>query len=176
VLQRVVIALLVLFLVATIVWLDPRRLPRRRRLADVPRRPSTTRPRPSPPPATATSRGLSGARLVNVLVITPLRVAFLIVLVGTTLEVLTQRTREQLRQNRWRSSLRDHTIVVGYGTKGRSAVRALLDDGADRDQIVVVDTETTTSPRRATTGSPRSTVTAPGSRCCAAPASSRRCG
>ena len=79
------------------------------------------------------------ARLVNVLVITPLRIMFLIILVGTTLEVLTQRTREQLRQNRWRSSLRDHTLVVGYGTKGRSAVRALVDDGTDPAQIVVVD-------------------------------------
>jgi voltage-gated potassium channel len=81
------------------------------------------------------------ARLVNILVITPLRITFLIILVGTTLEVLTQRTREQLRQTRWRSSLRNHTVVVGYGTKGRSAVRALLDDGADATQIVVVDND-----------------------------------
>lgn len=81
------------------------------------------------------------SRLVNILVITPLRVLFLIILVGTTLEVLTQRTREQLRQSRWRSSLREHTVVVGYGTKGRSAVRALLDDGCDRAQIVVVDND-----------------------------------
>ena len=80
-----------------------------------------------------------GARLVNILVVTPLRITFLIILVGTTLEVLTQRTREQLRQNRWRSSLRNHTVVVGYGTKGRSAVRALVDDGTDPAQIVVVD-------------------------------------
>lgn len=50
------------------------------------------------------------ARIVNILLITPLRVLFLIVLVGTTLEVLTERTREQFRQNRWRSSLRDHTV------------------------------------------------------------------
>ena len=81
------------------------------------------------------------ARLVNILVITPLRVLFLIILVGTTLEVLTQRTREQLRQKRWRSHLREHTVVVGYGTKGRSAVRALLDDGAEKSQIVVVDND-----------------------------------
>ena len=81
------------------------------------------------------------ARLLNVLVVTPLRIAFLIVLVGTTLEVLTQRTREQLRQSRWRSSLHDHTVVVGYGTKGRSAVRALLDDGVDKGTIVVVDND-----------------------------------
>jgi voltage-gated potassium channel len=81
------------------------------------------------------------ARLINVLLITPLRLLFLIILVGTTLEVLTQRTREQLRQNRWRSSLHDHTVVVGYGTKGRSAVRALLDDGAEKSRIVVVDND-----------------------------------
>ena len=81
------------------------------------------------------------ARLINVLLITPLRLLFLIILVGTTLEVLTQRTREQIRQNRWRSHLREHTVVVGYGTKGRSAVRALLDDGADKSQIVAVDND-----------------------------------
>ena len=79
------------------------------------------------------------ARLVNVLVITPLRVLFLIILVGTTLEVLTERTREQFRLQRWRSIVRQHTVVIGYGTKGRSAVRALLNDGYDAKQIVVVD-------------------------------------
>lgn len=40
------------------------------------------------------------ARLVNVLVITPLRVLFLIVLVGTTLEVLTERSRQALKIQR----------------------------------------------------------------------------
>ncbi len=81
------------------------------------------------------------ARLVNLFVITPLRLLFLIILVGTTLEVLTERTRDQIRQNRWRASLRQHTVVVGYGTKGRSAVRALLDDGVDKDRIVAVDND-----------------------------------
>ena len=81
------------------------------------------------------------ARLINILVVTPLRVFFLIILVGTTLEVLTERTREQIRQNRWRASLHDHTVVVGYGTKGRSAVRALLEDGLDKSRIVAVDND-----------------------------------
>jgi voltage-gated potassium channel len=35
----------------------------------------------------------TAARLVNTVVITPMRVMFLIVLVGTTLQVLTERTR-----------------------------------------------------------------------------------
>ena len=39
----------------------------------------------------------SSARLVNTLVITPIRVIFLIVLIGTTLEVLAERTRASLR-------------------------------------------------------------------------------
>ena len=34
-----------------------------------------------------------GARLVNILVITPLRIAFLLILIGTTLEALTARSR-----------------------------------------------------------------------------------
>ena len=64
---------------------------------------------------------------------------FLIILVGTTLEVLTERTREQCRLNRWRSNLRDHTVVVGFGTKGRSAMQTLLRDRSPKDQVVVVD-------------------------------------
>lgn len=84
----------------------------------------------------------STARLVNVLVITPLRVLFLIVLVGTTLEVLTERSRQALRIQRWRSKVSDHVVVVGYGTKGRSAVSALLGDGTPAESIVVVDSDT----------------------------------
>ncbi|GAA2150280.1 potassium channel family protein [Kitasatospora kazusensis] len=80
-----------------------------------------------------------GARLTNILVITPLRVLFLIILVGTTLEVLTERTRKQWRLNRWRSTVREHTVVVGYGTKGRSAVDTLVGQGVAKDSIVVVD-------------------------------------
>ena len=37
--------------------------------------------------------------------------------------------------------MRDHTIVVGYGTKGRAAVETLLGDGTEPTDIVVVDTD-----------------------------------
>lgn len=82
------------------------------------------------------------ARLVNVLVITPLRVMFLIVLVGTTLEVLTERSRQAFKIQRWRNKVHAHTVVIGYGTKGRAAVAAMLGDDVDPERIVVVDTET----------------------------------
>jgi len=66
-------------------------------------------------------------------------VFFLIVLVGTTLEVLTERTREEWRLNRWRSTLRDHTVVIGFGTKGRSAIQTVCATGLKKEQVVVVD-------------------------------------
>jgi voltage-gated potassium channel len=140
VLQRVVIALSVLTAVAVLVWLDRDGYTDNSDgavdLLDAFYYATVTLSTTGYGDITPVS---DGARLVNILVVTPLRITFLIILVGTTLEVLTQRTREQLRQSRWRSSLRNHTVVVGYGTKGRSAVRALVDDGTDPAQIVVVD-------------------------------------
>lgn len=79
------------------------------------------------------------ARLMNVLLITPLRVLFLIVLVGTTVETLTTASRQALKIQRWRKSVRNHTVVVGYGTKGRTAVAAMIGDGIAPADIVVVD-------------------------------------
>jgi voltage-gated potassium channel len=79
------------------------------------------------------------ARLVNILLITPARVLFLIILVGTTLEVLTDQYRNTLRVSRWRRSLKDHTIICGYGTKGTAAVSALLETGYDKSRIVIVE-------------------------------------
>jgi voltage-gated potassium channel len=79
------------------------------------------------------------ARLINVVFITPARVLFLIILVGTTLQVLTEQYRGQFRRERWRSTVKDHYVVCGYGTKGRSAVEALLENGIPRERIVVVE-------------------------------------
>jgi voltage-gated potassium channel len=81
----------------------------------------------------------AGARLVNILVITPLRIAFLLILIGTTLEALTARSQEEFRIRRWRSRVRQHVVVCGYGTKGRSAIRSLTATGTPVEQIVVVD-------------------------------------
>lgn len=90
-----------------------------------------------------------GARLVNVLVITPARVLFLIILVGTTLEVLTEQYRTSLRLTRWRRTVKDHVIICGYGTKGRSAISALLETGYDKQRIIVVE-RSSASVRQAT--------------------------
>ncbi|MEV4508876.1 potassium channel family protein [Dactylosporangium sp. NPDC049525] len=81
------------------------------------------------------------ARLANILIITPARVLFLIILVGTTLEVLTEQYRTNLRLQRWRKRVKNHVIVCGYGTKGRAAVSTLLENGLDKSQVVVVESD-----------------------------------
>lgn len=80
-----------------------------------------------------------GARLVTTLLVTPARVLFLILLVGTTLEILAERTRTAYRLARWRRTLHDHTIVCGYGTKGRTAISTLLSQGTPAGRITVID-------------------------------------
>ncbi|GLB82443.1 MULTISPECIES: potassium channel family protein [Mycobacterium] len=92
------------------------------------------------------------ARAANVLIITPLRIAFLILLVGTTLEVVTETSRQALKIQRWRSKVRNHTIVIGYGTKGKTAVAAMLGDETPPGEIVVVDTDRAVLDRAASAG------------------------
>ncbi|CAM3818352.1 potassium channel family protein [Smaragdicoccus niigatensis] len=83
----------------------------------------------------------ASARLINILVITPLRILFLIVLVGTTLALLTERSRQAFKIQQWRRKVRNHTVVIGFGTKGRTAVNAMMSDDVPADEIVVVDTD-----------------------------------
>jgi voltage-gated potassium channel len=81
------------------------------------------------------------ARLISVLVLTPLRILFLVVLVGTTLQVLTERSRQAWKIQRWRSTVRNHIVVIGYGTKGKFAVAAMCGDEAASRDFVVVDVD-----------------------------------
>ena len=80
-----------------------------------------------------------GARLMTTLLVTPARILFLILLVGTTLEVLAERTREAYALRRWRNRLHDHVIICGFGTKGKAAVKTICARGTDASQIVVID-------------------------------------
>jgi voltage-gated potassium channel len=43
------------------------------------------------------------------------------------------------RVARWRKKMDQHVVVIGYGTKGRSAIDTLVNNGYDRSAIVVVD-------------------------------------
>lgn len=79
------------------------------------------------------------ARAVHTFIVTPLRVLFLLALIGASVEALAAHTRERWRIYRWRRALQDHTVVIGFGVKGRSAVTSLIENGIEPSQIVVVD-------------------------------------
>jgi voltage-gated potassium channel len=82
----------------------------------------------------------NGTRLATILIVTPARILFLLLLLGTTIELLTERWRDDSRRRRWRDHVKDHYIICGYGVKGRSAARALRDDGVAADEITVIET------------------------------------
>ena len=62
------------------------------------------------------------ARLINAFVITPLRIAFLVLLIGTTLEVLASQGREMFRVARWRKKMGDTSS--SSATAPRAAARS----------------------------------------------------
>src|ERR1700746_461079 len=92
------------------------------------------------------------ARLVHTVVFTALRIAFLAAVVGTTLEVLSERSRQAWKIQRWRSKVRNPTIVIGYGTKGKTAVGAMVTDNAAQGDVVVVDSDRSVLEHAATAG------------------------
>ena len=87
------------------------------------------------------------ARLMTTIIVTPARILFLILLVGTTLELLAERYRATYRLRRWRSSVRDHVIVCGFGVKGRAAVDQLRGQDVRAEDIVVIDTDSSAAGR-----------------------------
>jgi voltage-gated potassium channel len=81
------------------------------------------------------------ARLVTALVVTPLRVLFLFLLVGTAMEVLTDRWRKTVGEARWRRKVDDHYIIAGWSGLGRTAAETLTDAGVEPEKIVVIEPE-----------------------------------
>jgi voltage-gated potassium channel len=79
------------------------------------------------------------ARVLSAVIVTPLRIAFLVLLVGTTLEVLAHHGRRIFKDARWRKRMRNHVVVVGFGTKGKSAVETLQNNGLNPTQVVIID-------------------------------------
>ena len=80
-------------------------------------------------------------RLAALFLITPARILFLILVVGTTVEILTERSRQLLVTQYWRKNVKNHHLICGYGMTGRAAAKALIAQGVARTDVVVVDSE-----------------------------------
>ncbi len=83
------------------------------------------------------------ARLINAVLLTPIRIFLWALFLGTAYELtlLRLRLREDRRMKDLHDRLQDHVIVCGYGVKGRAIVDELLAHGQPRDQIVAIDTD-----------------------------------
>ncbi len=79
------------------------------------------------------------ARLIEALVITPVRVAVIFIFVGTAYRFVIKRSWESWRMARIQEGLTDHVVVLGFGVSGSQSVRELLERGIDPERIVVID-------------------------------------
>jgi voltage-gated potassium channel len=137
--RRLLVAIVVLNTIATVVWLD------RGGYTDIDGRVSWLDALYyATVSASTTGYGdiapvTDQARLVNVLLVTPLRVIFVVALIGSVFEVVTAAARRLYRQRSYERRLTGHTVIIGYGTRGRAAVKALLEKGVDRARIVAID-------------------------------------
>lgn len=79
------------------------------------------------------------ARLFTTIIVTPARMVFLVLLVGTSVELITLASRSILRENLWRKRVQDHIVICGFGVKGRAAWEALREQGDVGERVVVID-------------------------------------
>lgn len=79
------------------------------------------------------------ARLVEAVIVTPIRIAVIFIFVGTAYEFLIRRTWEKWRMRRIQERLSGHIVVLGYGVSGSEAVGELIERGTDASAIVVID-------------------------------------
>lgn len=79
------------------------------------------------------------SRLVDALLLAPIRFVVILTIFGTAYQIAIQRFREEYRMKRTVEKLDRHTIVCGCGATGRAAVRELLLQGIPREQIAIIE-------------------------------------
>ncbi|WP_108787093.1 NAD-binding protein [Erythrobacter sp. Alg231-14] len=79
------------------------------------------------------------ARLVEAVIVTPIRFAVFFIFVGTAYNFIIKRSWEKWRMARIQDKLSGHVVVLGYGISGSQSVEELIQRGTDANDIVVVD-------------------------------------
>lgn len=79
------------------------------------------------------------ARLVEAVIVTPVRIAVLFIFVGAAYSFIIKRSWEKWRMARIQKALSDHIVVLGYGISGSESVAELIERGTDPRRIVVID-------------------------------------
>ena len=79
------------------------------------------------------------ARLIEAVIVTPVRIAVLFIFVGAAYDFVIKRSWEKWRMARIQEQLTDHVVVLGYGVSGSQSVGELIERGVDPRCIVVID-------------------------------------
>ncbi len=81
------------------------------------------------------------ARLLDALVITPIRLGVWFLFLGTAYQLIIRQYMEGYRMAKLQATLNQHVIICGFGHTGMSTTKELLARGAQADQIVVIERE-----------------------------------
>lgn len=79
------------------------------------------------------------ARLIEAVIVTPVRIAVLFIFVGAAYDFVIKRSWEKWRMARIQEQLTGHVVVLGYGVSGAQSVGELIERGCDPRTIVVID-------------------------------------
>jgi voltage-gated potassium channel len=79
------------------------------------------------------------ARLIEAVIVTPVRIAVLFIFVGAAYDFVIKRSWEKWRMARIQDQLTGHVVVLGYGVSGAQSVGELIARGVDPRAIVVID-------------------------------------
>jgi len=79
-------------------------------------------------------------RLFDAIVVTPIRILFLLILAGSAYAFVARRSWGRFVMKRIQRTLCDHIVIAGFGTKNTRAVKELIDLGSEAESIVVIDT------------------------------------
>jgi voltage-gated potassium channel len=79
------------------------------------------------------------ARLFDALVVTPIRVFFLLLLAGTAYTFMIKQTWNRWLMKLIQKKLRDHVLIAGFGVSNDKALEELLRRGTPPKRIVVID-------------------------------------
>lgn len=79
------------------------------------------------------------SRLIEAVIVTPIRIAVLFIFVGTAYNFIIKRSWERFRMAQIQKNLTDHIVVLGFGVSGSEAVAELIARGSPPHCIVVID-------------------------------------
>jgi voltage-gated potassium channel len=78
-------------------------------------------------------------RMFDALVVTPIRIFFILIFIGTAYTFVFRRTWDKWRMAKLQKTLGNHIVVAGFGTSGAEAVDELIARGTRATDIVVID-------------------------------------